>query len=44
MTSTREELRTYLAKAGFDGIQIHDLANGFIAATGYKPAAGVYRA
>jgi SAM-dependent methyltransferase len=37
MTSTREELRTYLTKAGFAEIQIHDLANGFIAATGRKP-------
>jgi ubiquinone/menaquinone biosynthesis C-methylase UbiE len=39
MTSTREELGTYLAKAGFAAAQIHDLANGFIAATGRKPVA-----
>jgi len=40
MTSTREELRTYLAKAGFSGVTVHDLPNGMIAATGRKPETG----
>jgi SAM-dependent methyltransferase len=40
MSSSREELRTYLAKAGFTNGVVHDLANGMIAATGEKPDAG----
>jgi ubiquinone/menaquinone biosynthesis C-methylase UbiE len=39
MSSTREELRTYLSKAGFANVAVHDLANGMIAATGRKPGA-----
>ncbi len=37
MCSTREELETYLKRAGFTEIQIHDFPNGRIAATGRKP-------
>jgi ubiquinone/menaquinone biosynthesis C-methylase UbiE len=37
MASTREELRVYLAKAGFAEIAIHELPSGLIAATGTKP-------
>jgi ubiquinone/menaquinone biosynthesis C-methylase UbiE len=37
MSSTREELRIYLAKAGFSNVVVHDLPNGMIAATGEKP-------
>lgn len=37
MTSSREEFRTYLTKAGFEDIHIHDLPNGMIAGTGRKP-------
>jgi ubiquinone/menaquinone biosynthesis C-methylase UbiE len=39
MSSSREELRTYLARAGFEDVRVHDLANGLIAATGRKPEA-----
>jgi ubiquinone/menaquinone biosynthesis C-methylase UbiE len=38
MTSSREEFRTYLEKAGFEDIRIHELSNGMIAGTGRKPA------
>jgi ubiquinone/menaquinone biosynthesis C-methylase UbiE len=38
MASTREELGIYLRKAGFVDVQVHDLANELIAATGRKPA------
>lgn len=38
MASTREELRIYLSKAGFEAVQVHDLPNELIAATGRKPA------
>jgi SAM-dependent methyltransferase len=37
MSSSREELRTYLTKAGFAEVTIHDLPNGLIAASGRKP-------
>jgi ubiquinone/menaquinone biosynthesis C-methylase UbiE len=37
MSSSREELRTYLVKAGFLDVAIHELSNGQIAATGRKP-------
>lgn len=37
MSSSREELRTYLAKAGFADVVVRDLPNGLIAATGRKP-------
>ena len=37
MSSSREELRTYLVRAGFEDVKVHDLANGLIAATGRKP-------
>jgi SAM-dependent methyltransferase len=37
MPSTREELRVYLERAGFIEVKIHELSNGFIAATGLKP-------
>jgi SAM-dependent methyltransferase len=37
MSSSREELRTYLSKAGFADVRIHDLPNGLIAASGRKP-------
>jgi SAM-dependent methyltransferase len=37
MASTREELRTYLRKAGFTDIRIYELPNELIAATGRKP-------
>jgi SAM-dependent methyltransferase len=37
MASTREELRIYLAKAGFADVCVHDLPNELIAATGRKP-------
>ncbi len=37
MTSSREEFRTYLQKAGFEAIQVHELPNGMIAGTGRKP-------
>jgi ubiquinone/menaquinone biosynthesis C-methylase UbiE len=40
MSSSREELRTYLTRAGFAEVRVHDLANGLIAATGRKPEAG----
>ena len=36
MVSSREELRTYLTKAGFLEVAIHDLPNGRIVATGRK--------
>lgn len=36
MVSSREELHTYLVKAGFLDVKIHNLANGRIAATGRK--------
>jgi ubiquinone/menaquinone biosynthesis C-methylase UbiE len=36
MSSSREELRTYLSKAGFANVAVHDLANGMIAGTGVK--------
>jgi ubiquinone/menaquinone biosynthesis C-methylase UbiE len=39
MSSSREELRTYLSRAGFEGVRVHDLPNGLIAATGRKPEA-----
>jgi ubiquinone/menaquinone biosynthesis C-methylase UbiE len=39
MSSSREELRTYLAKAGFAKVAVHDLPNTMIAATGEKPGA-----
>jgi SAM-dependent methyltransferase len=35
--STREELSTYLSRAGFADVQIHEFPNGQIAATGRKP-------
>jgi SAM-dependent methyltransferase len=38
MASTREELGIYLRKAGFVDVQVHDLANELIAATGRKAA------
>jgi SAM-dependent methyltransferase len=37
MSSSREELRTYLEKAGYADVRIHDLPNGLIAASGRKP-------
>jgi ubiquinone/menaquinone biosynthesis C-methylase UbiE len=37
MASSREELRTYLTKAGFEGIRIYELPNELIAAVGRKP-------
>jgi SAM-dependent methyltransferase len=37
MSSTREELGIYLAKAGFTDVRVHDLPNELIAATGKKP-------
>lgn len=37
MTSSREEFRAYLTKAGFENIKIFDLPNGMIAGTGTKP-------
>jgi ubiquinone/menaquinone biosynthesis C-methylase UbiE len=37
MSSSREELRTYLTRAGFADVRIHDLPNGLIAASGRKP-------
>jgi SAM-dependent methyltransferase len=37
MSSSREELRAYLTRAGFADVRIHDLPNGLIAATGRKP-------
>jgi SAM-dependent methyltransferase len=37
MASTREELGIYLGKAGFVDVQVHDLPNELIAATGRKP-------
>jgi SAM-dependent methyltransferase len=40
MSSSREELRTYLSKAGFSDVRIHDLPNGLIAASGIKPDEG----
>jgi SAM-dependent methyltransferase len=39
MCSTREELETYLKRAGFAAIHIHEFPNGRIAATGQKPFA-----
>jgi len=38
MSSTREELGIYLRKAGFVDVQVRDLPNELIAATGTKPA------
>jgi ubiquinone/menaquinone biosynthesis C-methylase UbiE len=38
MSSSREELWTYLTKAGFADVVVRDLPNGLIAATGRKPA------
>ena len=40
MSSSREELRTYLSRAGFADVAVHDLANGMIAATARKPETG----
>jgi SAM-dependent methyltransferase len=37
MSSTREELRFYLTKAGFVDVDVHALPNGRIAAFGRKP-------
>jgi len=37
MSSSREEFRIFLTKAGFEEILITDLPNGWIAATGVKP-------
>jgi ubiquinone/menaquinone biosynthesis C-methylase UbiE len=37
MASTREELGIYLRNAGFVDVQVHDLPNELIAATGRKP-------
>jgi SAM-dependent methyltransferase len=37
MSSTREELRTYLRKAGFEDIRIYELPNDLLAAVGRKP-------
>jgi ubiquinone/menaquinone biosynthesis C-methylase UbiE len=37
MSSSREELRSYMTRAGFADIHVHDLPNGLIAATGKKP-------
>jgi SAM-dependent methyltransferase len=37
MSSSREELRTYLTRAGFADVAVRDLPNGLIAATGRKP-------
>lgn len=37
MSSSREELQTYLLRARFVDVKVHDLANGLIAATGRKP-------
>ena len=36
MTSSREEFRTYLERAGFEDIRTHELSNGMIAGTGRK--------
>ena len=38
MSSSREELRVYLTRAGFADVKVHDLPNGLIAATGRKPS------
>lgn len=38
MVSSREELKTYLLKAGFEDVRSHDLWTGAIAATGRKSA------
>ncbi len=37
MSSSREELGTYLRRAGFTDVRVHDLPNELIAATGRKP-------
>lgn len=37
MSSSREELRFYLTKAGFADVEVRDLPNGRIAAIGRKP-------
>jgi hypothetical protein len=37
MSSSREELGIYLRKAGFADVQVRDLPNELIAATGRKP-------
>ena len=37
MSSSREELGTYLRRAGFADVRVHDLPNELIAATGRKP-------
>jgi ubiquinone/menaquinone biosynthesis C-methylase UbiE len=37
MASSREELRTYLEKAGFEGIRVYELPNELLAAVGQKP-------
>jgi ubiquinone/menaquinone biosynthesis C-methylase UbiE len=39
MSSTREELRTYLRKAGFEDIRVYELPNELAAVVGRKPAA-----
>lgn len=39
MSSSHEELQTYMTRAGFSEVRVHDLANGLIAATGRKPTA-----
>ncbi|HEY1793766.1 MAG TPA: methyltransferase domain-containing protein [Opitutaceae bacterium] len=39
MSSSREELRTYLSRAGFERIRIDDLPNGLISVSGHKAAA-----
>jgi SAM-dependent methyltransferase len=40
MSSSREELKTYLTRAGFADVRIHDLPNGLIAVSGRKPDEG----
>ena len=37
MASSREELHTYLTKAGFEGIRVYELPNELLAAVGRKP-------
>jgi len=37
MASSREELRTYLRKAGFEDIRVYELPNELLAAIGRKP-------
>lgn len=41
MSSTREEMRTYLGRAGFEDIRLYELPSEMVAAVGRKPPAAL---